>query len=85
MEFNDNNTIKEFIGLLILALENRNEVELREELIGWRDCAFTTSTEYLGELRVILVKIRSIRVLDAGINNDLNGCINAIDKAFEES
>jgi len=85
MEFNNNNSIKEFVRTLIITLDSINEIMLTKELKEWRDCAFTTSSEYLGELRTILKKVENITTLDVKVKNDINCCIATIDKAFEET
>ena len=85
MVFSSNYAVREFVGTLIKNLEEINENELKEELIAWSNCAFTTSSEFLGELKLILEKTKNLTALDSKVKNDVVNCLLTIDKAFNIS
>jgi len=49
--------IQEFIVHLVNELEGIGETDLLRELKDWRDTFYTTSTEYFGELLVIIKQL----------------------------
>ena len=83
MIFDDNFTLKEFAILLIKNLEDKEEYVLKEELIGWLNCSYTSSSEFLGELNLILKKVKNFAALDQKTRNNVIDCIAAIDEVFK--
>jgi len=82
MVFNSNSDIKEFAKTLIESLEGINEITLKEELIAWTETFFTTSSEFLGELKLILKKVEELEALDSNVREEVKECIKVIDEAF---
>jgi hypothetical protein len=64
------------------TLDEMNEKELKKELESWHDSFFTTSSEFLGELAIILKKVINSIALDKSIKKDTLVCLKAIDNAF---
>ena len=82
MKFNNNDDLKKFALSLSKSLEEIGECVLAKELGKWNNEFFTTSTEFLGELKLILLKINDLQVLDGTTKNDLKECIRTIEKAL---
>lgn len=85
MSFSNNEDIMKFIAILVDNLELIDEKSLITELEAWQSISFTTSSEFLGELRLILQKInaRCRKRLKITIQQQIDECINSINKAFE--
>jgi hypothetical protein len=73
---------KEFVQSLILELRKHSHHIIADELSEWNKTTFTTSSEFLGELRIILRKAQNISGLDKNIVNQVAGHVRAIDNAF---
>jgi hypothetical protein len=82
MIFNSVGDIKKFTASLIKCMDDIGEISLKKELTDWDNNSFTTSSEFLGELRMILRKIKYVEKLDSKIKNDITRCIASIDEAF---
>ena len=80
--FRNNNDIKAFVKLLIQKMDDKCEKELSEELIKWNGDFFTTSSEYLGELKLIWEKIKHLETLDSKDRKEIINCIESINKAL---
>ena len=55
--FNSNQALRDFASILCEELKLNDEFELADELRMWNEDAFTSSTEFLGELMLILEKV----------------------------
>ena len=55
--FNSNQELRDFASVLCEELKLNDELELANELKMWDEDAFTSSTEFLGELMLILEKV----------------------------
>jgi len=53
-----------------------------DELEKWDGDFFTTSSEFLGELKLILERIRTLRALEDISKKEVEGCLESINKAF---
>lgn len=84
MTFKNNDEIKDFVKELKRKLESIGENEFFDELANWEDTFFTTSSEFLGELRIVLEKIeaQNIPSLKGNTQKQIRSCIKAINKAF---
>jgi hypothetical protein len=85
MTFSNNDEIKYFVKELKQKLVSIGENEFLDELVNWEDTFFTSSSEFLGELRTILEKIeaQNIPSLKGNTQKQIKSCIKAINKAFE--
>ena len=82
MKFDNNDDLKNFALNLSKGLERKGECVLAKELEGWSTEFFTTATEFLGELKLILMRIKDLQVLDQATKNDVKECIRTIEKAL---
>jgi len=84
MTFNNNDEIKYFIKELKQKLVLIGENEFLDELVNWEDTFFTSSSEFLGELKTVLEKIeaQNIPSLKGYTQNRIKSCIKAINKAL---
>ena len=82
MMFNNNEEIKEFALNLVEILEKIGEKSHANELKAWSGDFFTTSSEFLGELKLILERISTVKLLDDITRKNVNECIKVINKAF---
>ena len=82
MKFNNNDDLKKFALNLSKELDRIGESKLAKELEGWSDEFFTTSTEFIGELSLILMRINDLQVLDKVAENNVKECIKTIEKAL---
>lgn len=84
MSFSNNDDLKKFVAILIQELELHGEKSLANELRAWQSDSFTTSSEFLGELKLILQKIDTscIKGLKGTIQQQINECIISINKVF---
>ncbi len=78
----NNEELKIFSIALIDKLKLIGESEFADELVIWKDQFFTTSSEFIGELKLILQKIYIIKGLDAETRKDIQEYILLINKAF---
>lgn len=82
MIFNNNDEIKEFALDLVEILGKIGEKSHAYELKAWSEEFFTTSSEFLGELKLILERISNVKLLDDITRKNVNECIRVINKAF---
>lgn len=82
MIFNNNDEIKEFALNLVEILEKLGEKSYADDLKAWSGDFFTTSSEFLGELKLILERISNVKLLDDITRKNVNECIRLINKAF---
>ena len=84
MTFSNNDEIKYFVKELKQKLVSIGENEFLDELVNWEDTFFTSSSEFLGELKTILGKIeaQNIPSLKGNTKKQIKSCIKAINKAF---
>lgn len=84
MTFNNNDDIKNFVKELNQKLIAVGESNLSRELINWENTAFTTTSEFLGELKIILeqIKTKNIPSLKGKTQKNIDSCIKTINKAF---
>jgi hypothetical protein len=84
MTFSNNDEIKYFVKELKQKLVSIGENEFLDELVNWEDTFFTSSSEFLGELKTILEKIeaQNIPTLKGNTKKQIKSCIKAINKAF---
>jgi len=83
MRFDKNSDIKEFSEKLEMKLFESGESSLSNGLHEWNMNFFTTSSEYLGELKIILEEIYILKSLDNETRQDIRECLLAINKAFQ--
>ena len=83
--FENLNILKDFSIYLSVELDKVDETDLSNELKDWKDTFFTTSSEYLGELRVILCRILKIgcKNLSNDIKTNIRLAISAINNSFK--
>ncbi|MEW9700825.1 hypothetical protein [Paenibacillus sp. SI8] len=83
-EFNDIQNMKEFSGFVSSELSKIGEQRLAEELSFFTTNTFTTSTEYLGELRILFneVLVEKKAYFSDELNSSIALAIKAINKAF---
>lgn len=79
--FNSNQDLRDFASTLCEELNRNNECELANELRTWNEDAFTSSTEFLGELMLILEKINETTKL-SNMKPQIEECVKAIRKAL---
>jgi len=84
MNFTSNADIKSFSKLLQETLVSIGEESLADELKEWDDGFFTTSSEFLGEMKLILEKIYVLRNLDEVTKKNVKACLVAINDAFSQ-
>ena len=82
MIINNNEDLKIFAQKLARDLEKGGDIELAKELSLWTEDFFTTSSEFLGELKLILEKVKALKYLTNSNQNDVEECLNLINKAF---
>lgn len=84
MTFSNNDEIKNFVKELKQKLISIGETKLSDELMNWEDTFFTSSSEFLGELKIVLEQIeaRNIPSLKGKTQKQIESCIKAINKAF---
>ncbi|NTW71792.1 MAG: hypothetical protein HGA49_06065 [Eubacteriaceae bacterium] len=79
--FNSNQELRDFASILCEELKHNDEFELANELRMWNEDAFTSSTEFLGELMLILEKvILSPKILS--MKPQTEECLSTIKKAL---
>lgn len=85
MTFNNNDEIKDYVKELKKKLVSIGENEFLDELVNWEDTFFTSSSEFLGELRIVLEKIQAHNIpsLEGNAQKQIRSCIKAINKAFK--
>lgn len=74
--------LKSFITSLSEKLVRNGDGELGSALLQWRDSTFTTASELLGELYLILIKVRDSAKLQKQDQITVEECINEIKEAF---
>ena len=82
MKFNNNDDLRNFSEILTTKMESIGEMLLSIDLKNWSEDSFTTSSEFLGELKLILVRIKQLDTLDLSTKQDVDDCIKAINRAF---
>lgn len=82
MIFSNNGDLKNFAISLAEKLEGIGEKILSKDLKDWNNEFFTTSSEFLGELKLILARVNDIKALDGATKKDVKECIRLIEKAF---
>lgn len=82
MKTDSNDDIKKFVKELIKKMENAGESDIARELNDWDNDFFTTSSEFLGELKLILERIEQLEVLDSTTKKNVKDCIISINRAF---
>jgi len=83
-DFNSINVLKEFAEYISKTFDSLGEAELAKEVSDFTYNSFTTSSEYLGEYRILLQKIiqEKKNKIDNELYEDIQKAINAINKAF---
>jgi len=84
MTFQNKDDLKRFAKRLKDKLESIGENSLANQLHEWDEEFFTTTSELLGEMRLILEKTQHLRSLDEVTKREVKDCIAAINKAFEQ-
>lgn len=83
-EFQSLREMKEFAKYLSEELKNHGLPELSKEVLEFKSNYYTTSSEYLGEFRIVLNEV--LLKTNINLSNDLVGNINkaieSINKAF---
>ncbi len=83
MLFEGPEDLRRFTKYLVEEMEKCGHNDIVSELNEWGETPFSTSSEYLGELKLILEKVRSINVLSRLNKQNIDACIEAINKAFD--
>lgn len=79
--FTSNQELRDFASILCEELKLNDELELANELRMWNEDAFTSSTEFLGKLMLILEKvILSSKILS--MKSQIEECLATIKKAL---
>lgn len=82
-EFNSLNDVKEFAKYLSKELENFGYKDKSKMVYEFSYNSYTTSSEYLGEFRILLEDLKKQNVLDDdNIKIEVDAAIRAINKAF---
>jgi hypothetical protein len=74
--------LNEFCRLLQDKLALIGQESLRKELQDWSETAFTTSSELLGEMKLILKKVYRVKNLDKETKKSVQDNIKTINKAL---
>jgi len=77
-----NRELKQFSKTLSKKLDSITEKGLAKELDEWDTQYFTTSSEFLGELKIILNRVNQLKTLDEFTKREVGNCIAVINKAF---
>jgi hypothetical protein len=82
--FQDPKSFKDLASYLISELNKLDSSDYSNELNDWANTSYTTSSEYLGELRIILNKVLndSNVILPIEVKSGIELAISAINKAF---
>lgn len=82
--FNDLQNMKDFINHLSSQLQQIGENKWADEMNFFSYNTYTTSSEYLGELRMALQKLLKEKqsTLPAALKRHVDSAIDAINKAF---
>lgn len=83
-KFENINEMKQFAGSLSKHLQLQGEDAIANEISYFERSSYTTSSEYLGEFRIILRKVLSSGILIPAdeFYQPVDHAIKAIDKAF---
>lgn len=82
-KFNNLNDMKEFAKYLSKELENFGDKDNSKMVNQFSYNSYTTSSEYLGEFRILLEDLKKQKVLeDENIRLQVDAAIKAINKAF---
>lgn len=73
--------LRRFATALHEELKRNNEYELASELIMWEEDVFTSTTELLGELMLILEKVNRLSRL-TGMKPQIEECLTTIKRAL---
>jgi hypothetical protein len=81
--FNDLQEMKQFALHLSNELNLHGEVNLANEVKYFSKNTYTTSSEYLGEFRIVLIRVLNLdnKIL-LGLKDSIRDAIASIDKAF---
>jgi len=82
MEFNNNDDLRRFAKLLSEKMESLGNSSMAHDLKEWNDTSFTSASEFLGELRMILERVKEFKAIDIELKQNVSDCIAAINKAF---
>lgn len=82
MEFKNNDDLRRFAETLSQDLELLGETVLANDLKNWSEEYFTTASEFLGELKLILERIKYLKSLDEITKKNVGDCITAINEVF---
>jgi hypothetical protein len=84
--FNDLKDFRDFSIYVISELESENETIFSKELKGWSNTGFSSPSEFLGELRIILNTILNEHIkLNDELRENIRDAIKAINKAFGQN
>ncbi|MGZ4164626.1 MAG: hypothetical protein ACXVPK_11360 [Tumebacillaceae bacterium] len=83
--FNDLQNMKEFCGFLSDQFISKGECKWSKEFEFFSTNTFTTSTEYLGELKISLTNLLEEKgsLLTKNVLNDVHAAIVAISQALK--
>lgn len=82
MDIKDNNELRNFVKRIRLELEKNNEINLANDLKNWNNESFTSSSEFLGELMLILEKVKLSMQISDVTKKEIIECILIIRKAL---
>ncbi|QHI73485.1 hypothetical protein [Aminipila terrae] len=82
MDIKDNDELRNFVKRIRLELQKNNEINLANDLKNWNNESFTSSSEFLGELMLLLEKVKlSMQISDVK-KKEIIECILIIRKAL---
>ncbi|MDR1821681.1 MAG: hypothetical protein LBQ91_04500, partial [Oscillospiraceae bacterium] len=82
--YNSPQAFLEFAGAVAAQVDWSENNKLRQRLIAWQKTSFTTSSEFLGELRALLKEVIKSAELTETVKQNIVTCISAIDDAFSK-
>lgn len=84
--FNTSEELKEFAIHIANILEEQGKFQLSKEIHSWCSTAYSTSSEYLGEIRIIMQSILAQKtLLDDAERKSIKILIEAINNAFRNA
>lgn len=82
-----NQDLSDFLTWLTKWLKDNKRLDLVEHVLQVTGSAFTTSSEFLGETRIALSKVKAggVRALSKSVDEDIASAISQIDAAFRKA
>lgn len=77
-----NQELREFALNIYEELKLNNEYKLSNKLIAWNENTYTSSSEFLGDLMLILKGVLQLSI-DLKLKSEVEDCLFAIEKLFK--